>query len=1593
MKDYLAEAMGQYERPWYEKVTYSAGSVVWGMAESVTSAVDTVVELGGGDLIDDDTFNRLATDMSADFGAFYTENEQTARFVGDIILAIGTGVGVSSLLRTASYSATAIQMNSAPRVAAALNSVGRNLFKIQGKGRDVDLAELGKLAQTARSKGVVNLKNNEAFATAAANKKSYTISDTVKDFVWGEVGVGLAFYENENIGMAAMIEDPALPLAIGGSLAALGALVSHTRMSRGIRDLYQSIDVDSKAMDSAVGATDEATKNILDVNTYRQAQKDVSTLMEDEIGRTEQDNMVRELEAQIPNSIRDLSGTRFSTASTQVKLYSKDQANKFISSTDNLDGAVVAVNEVNSAVSRNVVIPKEQVEAVQEGAEQLLAAWKGKAMDGISEDGLKVMATQLSLDALNRGGDNAASVLKSYGSMDVHKVQLVSDGVFGRNFKVPKEDTKVEHGEVSYDGRIILSGVKDVEGMKIGTYTLIKNASTEQMMGAVQGAIRETGEAWASKIDATPEKLGELGYIELEALQRAGKELDRNLQGQMLKSKFETWQQLQAMRDSEGEAVFSNLEMAQILNLPMSKGLGNHSQALYRLQELHIENPNGFIGNWAEEAERLVSAEATAVRKQAEMASGSDEAAPGLSGYYDYKQSADVTYVPNEELGDTDLAIGMLSDVNRLNAQAAAKEYATHQPALSDSSVRDTLDLMQGWVNSPKLFDESIGSIKGLMMSKGGIARGNALWNDLYQRSRTVTQTMHNANTKIPELAYAHKTMERWLNTKTDPSAAIFTKAHQAVAKHTDSPLEVTYADGKATVYKLDAEGNRDVFKYGEAGDVDMVLPEEVGKVLESFMSVAGMVRQRYNTLATNRAFTTTTFNNAVVPVASFGDEFKAVVTAGDDKHVATVTGRSKREVYKKARAMSGDVPETTIQVTELKEQRAIDLLNKVGSGNWTHVDESDAFAYTKAVLTDNLGMLNSLDTSAWEMLNKPVLDKARLASMRNGSGWQDSVTTYSAVRGMVLGTSIAPNTSQAVQFMDTIDDAAQWGVDTVWGKVAPMFESAADIANFAYFKGNLDPKGSWDKMMYESAQEMVGGKENSVFKDSDELRKMSKATGYPNYADFVSDMNNIASYVYVRALSVPNAVLNYAGAFVNTPAVLRNIINQHGGDMDMGTIDTVKMTMGAMKSIRNNPHITKMGEDAGIISGSTDEALGQDLHRSGIFGKIMNVVNGKYTIKGVDPLTLFTKGSDYQVQQMTYHMGYQLADQLGIVTEAGKQALAAQMVGDVSGIYTRNNRPVMFQSATTSNAALFLTYAWNWFENLAHIVGTGQTNTAVRMLTTQAMLFGLEGTPGSAQIIDWVSKMNDEDGDPYAVSAKYFGKDTADMLFFGGISNLPKMFGGEAVNLAASGNMGKAPQLGLQIQPASVNMVKNWYGFMNDTLKQGMEAGLTVETMGEIIATHANNRAVRGLGYTLADKVVDRGGMLVDKEINSTTEIIGNAIGLRTVQQDVNKRVLRNKRIRDGKLQQERKDFVKRMRRVVREGGIEQIDMERALEVYLKTGGDVRGFKYWIKRIGRTATMSKAELAIYEMTTANSNLTHDMVTLEALQENNSGMW
>lgn len=576
----------------------------------------------------------------------------------------------------------------------------------------------------------------------------------------------------------------------------------------------------------------------------------------------------------------------------------------------------------------------------------------------------------------------------------------------------------------------------------------------------------------------------------------------------------------------------------------------------------------------------------------------------------------------------------------------------------------------------------------------------------------------------------------------------------------------------------------------------------------------------------------------------------------------------------------------------------------------------------------------------------------------------------YNAIEG-TLDDFLASGTAAVSKIQMPPPVAKVWQATNAWiDKLKPWDSSPAAKKDFESLSRALGPH-----MPFQTAAEMA--------------ERAGAGSMPPKLADLMGATSRFTATVMLRMFETAMPIMNLAGMVNSMPSVIRHTLQTEGESAadyaarvghsatifnlpdgrNLGVLDIGKIAMRGFKNAwsktshadfdymrRNgflNQEVAEFHKQFGAIESKAD-------WERFMFGDPSS--KSKFAQKGVIGWTsvLTDKSEDFS-RSWGHMVGLQLADELGIKGLEARNVFAHDLANKMIANYNPHNRPEVFQGAVGAPLGLFQSFIMNYYQRMFRYIETKDYRSLATQYAMQGSLFGAATLPGWSEASHFFFNNSDGDVDLTSSLHQRFGQQAGDLLLGGTISNVPKLFGQEAIDLYSRGDTDvRLPGLN---PPPAVTMGKKIFQGFGEVLQavSDKNPNMSMAQLSEIASNMIPNRPLAGMveQFFAGGNDTDNYGQLVS-DTKSWAEATYRVMGTRSMRQSQQLEAFYTNKGQQ-ELINSRNDILRTSTRAaIRAGDTDKLP--EIFEQYLSNGGDPRYFRRWLKSNYEAATESRAE-------------------------------
>lgn len=612
-------------------------------------------------------------------------------------------------------------------------------------------------------------------------------------------------------------------------------------------------------------------------------------------------------------------------------------------------------------------------------------------------------------------------------------------------------------------------------------------------------------------------------------------------------------------------------------------------------------------------------------------------------------------------------------------------------------------------------------------------------------------------------------------------------------------------------------------------------------------------------------------------------------------------------------------------------------------------------------------------------LLFEPQLNYARQAAAVTAGGVVTQATKETNIFNRYLATAFSQPTRA------TAGITAQ-----AYGKLENVVDAALNITNVAWLQGRDAAKASkleamvkgsmTDPKNYKTYQEAA--ESWSPFKNAVDWMESTYQERPPaKLRSMVGFASKLSNTMAIRFADPGMALLNIFGTLPVLPTVVA-AMRQRPGELAAEYANRV-----GLWGVQHAEGVTTFSAMKAMIKGSRDFFNGklktalEEAVRVGDLSPEYHTLDaamaagtggkGKFE-KFVDGASWLTDHSETWSRRFAWGVGYSMAKDLFKVEDNRNAMLFAQnMVNEVIGNYSAQNKPGMFQGALGVPLGAFQTYMFNYYRRLFGYIENKDMRALAVQYALQTSLFGAAGTPGwnvftnhivaNETTSDTLESRLDRNLPPLA----------SELLLHGTFSSIPRLVGVDPMAFYTRGSvdMNQLPPTPLTYasdpsRGAPIANLINIAGAMKDTMTNVLQ-GFSVQQQEELLAHYSMNRSFKRVMEMAANATVDARGQVIESGIRDAAHIAAGLMGTVPAQTRILQDAYYKQRTVEVLQTSLRNDLNMRTRAMIRGGNFDLSDLQGAAAAYLRSGGNPAYFGSWLRNNAVIATQSRTDLKL----------------------------
>lgn len=492
---------------------------------------------------------------------------------------------------------------------------------------------------------------------------------------------------------------------------------------------------------------------------------------------------------------------------------------------------------------------------------------------------------------------------------------------------------------------------------------------------------------------------------------------------------------------------------------------------------------------------------------------------------------------------------------------------------------------------------------------------------------------------------------------------------------------------------------------------------------------------------------------------------------------------------------------------------------------------------------------------------------------------------------------------------------------------------------------------------------------------------------------EVAAKLNQITSLLTLRLMEIAHPLLNFSGVIATMPAVIQALkqrpaenftewqsrVSHYGSFIDVNKKPTPFLNTARLMVSGAYRGMTQAGR------ADWDYAARNGLLRQEV-AEIQKTLSSPLKGEGYvshfvstwsDKLSILSDKSEEFSRGWAHMAGLLLADQHGLQGDLIRHTFAHRFANEIIGDYRAINRPTVFQGTVGMPLGLFQTYMWNYYQRLFSYIENRDFRAATTQLAMQASVFGGVTIPGFSYFSDLWSNGLFGQSHPVDEIQTRFGPEMADLLLYGTISNIPKIFGGDGIALYSRGDI--TPRIPTFINPKNVpiaNFAINTMTALGKAFDMVRPGGVySNQQMMELVGTYSQSRPLGRLFELASGYAVDRRGNVISNDVRSWSSVAARVIGMRPLNEAKQIEVLQRQKTIELSQYAMRTRLRDGIKSAVRGGSVNGEMLAQAFEDYAVSGGNSKYFPQFVKAAYMNAVTPKAQLKLEQLLKNNARI------------------
>ncbi len=758
------------------------------------------------------------------------------------------------------------------------------------------------------------------------------------------------------------------------------------------------------------------------------------------------------------------------------------------------------------------------------------------------------------------------------------------------------------------------------------------------------------------------------------------------------------------------------------------------------------------------------------------------------------------------------------------------------------------------------------------------------------------------------------------------------------------------------------------------AKDLDNPVDLEVGdlayKVIRSFDDLSTTILHNANFLRKQTGLSQLNKRPYHLPPGKLDSNTSVFLFRKDGSYKNVFTGRTRAESERMAeQAMQeGDVKRTFDSIKRFKEASILD------EPFFKPVDWSDTALQTgkgptgamyKSVVDLGAQPLNDMVSSITNQLYllarrtrglvfEPQWNFAKFAHSANGFP-EHEMSPWIFYNNAIFGNQALTPRGTLGQVYKGIENFYDTHIAALWDKYAVSTargeRGRGGASSFRELMGGN--KREYDRIAKELGPHMP-------FKDTAEfVENTFRVSMPPSMKRHAAKLNQIASLLTLRLMELGHPILNMTSLAATIPPVMKALKRLPNEDVEIWRNRIGAFGSTVTDNVAMYSPMRSVADAVSFMFTEEGHKIWREAARKGWFkqevAELMHTLTrpqegyaeslvSKYT----DILSFLSDRSEELARAISFMMGYRIGQRgLGFTNPDDLGAFAFSFANKVIGDYRPVNRPQMFQGAVGMPLGLFQTFMWNYMQRVFSYIENRQWRALAVQYGMQASVFGGLSVPGMDQFVNMFATASDGSANIVDGARRIFGDGLTDVMFYGAISTIPKIFSDDGIALYTRGAID--PKLSTVLNPENTpvgNMIGNAIQFARKSLGQFLTGGqFSLQQQMELAGAYSISRPLRGLMELAAGVSTDKRGQVITNEVYDTMSIIARIVGSRTLSETERSSAYYRQRNAEFSQTAIRQRMNSALRALVRDGKFNEETFANYAYSYIKAGNNPRYF------------------------------------------------